>query len=388
MNKKRWLLLILVLIIASPVIMWLAWLLTPKTRLVVAIIDKTVLTPQGQEHISLDWVLNHNRYTKTTKKAYRISNDYFGFFPLENEKYRIKGLERFSGTQLSQLSHDADLVYVTDTYGIYRNEWFSGNNGAERSGILYGGMSMNDVSFLADMKSRHKLIITEFNSIGSPTAENVRSDFEHLFGLRWSGWTARYFDSFDTARNKEIPKWLTSDYKRDHANKWPFHKSGVAFVSKNDQVVILEDSTHLTNPVPHILSLGYGQKTLGLPAKMKYPFWFDVIIPDLSVNHAISRFDIGLNAAGTEELKKNGIPVTFPAILMHKGSDYQFYYFSGDFCDNPISMKTSYFRGIEAFKALFYDSSNPIERHSFFWDFYQPLMNHILGDYVAERIMK
>src|SRR5207237_207926 len=107
-----------------PLWMWLAWLVTPKKKLVVAIIDKTVLTDQGQEHISFNWILNNERYIKTSKKKYKISQDYFGFFPLQNEKYKLKGLERFSNTQLQELSDDADMAYVTDTYGIFKNEWY------------------------------------------------------------------------------------------------------------------------------------------------------------------------------------------------------------------------------------------------------------------------
>jgi hypothetical protein len=43
----------IVLICFAPLIMWLLWLFTPKTKLVAAIIDKTVLTKEGQEHSSL-----------------------------------------------------------------------------------------------------------------------------------------------------------------------------------------------------------------------------------------------------------------------------------------------------------------------------------------------
>jgi len=124
---------------------------------------------------------------------------------------------------------------------------------------------------------------------------------------------------------------------------------------------------------------------LGLPEKMKYPFWFDVITPSLSINHAISRFDISLNAAGTAELKKYNIPTTFPAIIMHKDKDYQFYYFSGDFCDNPIGMGTSYFKGINMFRWMFYNSDDPDERKSFFWTFYRPMITTILKEQVIAK---
>ena len=380
-KKKRFrLLLLLILVLLIPFFMWIAWFYTPKTKLVVAIIDKTVLTQDGQEHISLMWMLNNKQLTKTSSKSYQLSNDYFGFFPLEDEKFNLKGLERFTTQQIKQLSDDADMVYFTDTYGIYNNEWYSQKNQTERSGMVYGGMSNKDLDLLEQMKAKHKLIIAEFNSIGSPTALKNRLKFEKLFSLRWSGWVGRYFESFDTTRNKELPRWLINNYKRDNSNKWPFSKSGIAFVSDNDVVVILEDSTHLKNALPHILSNNYGSRELSLPKKIKYTFWFDVILPNKSINQIAANFVVSVNTNGKKVLNSKGIPSIFPAVLMHKNNDYRFLYFSGDFCDNPISMSTSYFKGIEFFKKLFYDESNPVERASFFWEFYNPMMSRILED--------
>src|SRR6185312_12424930 len=106
-----------------------------------------------------------------------VSNDYFGFFPKDDEKFKAKGLERFSSEQLKQLSNDADLTYFTDTYGVYKSDWYTQKNETGQKGILYGGMSAQDVEFLQDMKNRHKLIITEFNTIGSPTNADNRNKF-------------------------------------------------------------------------------------------------------------------------------------------------------------------------------------------------------------------
>lgn len=377
-NKK--LFIFIAIIAALPLLMFIFWLLKPKKKVVVAIIDKTVLTNDGQEHISLTWILNHERMTKTSAKGYSVSNDYFGFFPKDNQKFRIKGLERFKTNQLKQLSDDADVAYFTDTYGIYKKEWYNENNNERSSGILYGGLSDNDLNFLALMKAKKKLIITEFNTFGSPTNPRERARFESMFGLHWTGWTARYFDSLDTLRNTELPKWLIKNYKKANDDKWTFKRAGIAFVSDLDQVVILEDTSHLINSIPMIISSKYGIEKLGLPKKIKYPFWFDVIVPNKNINKNIADFEISTNKKGKEELAKYNIPAKFPAILMHNESDYQFYYFSGDFCDNPIYMTSSYFRGIEWFKFLMYDTEDKMERKSFFWNFYKPLMTTILKE--------
>lgn len=372
---------IIIFIIALPLIMWLGWLLTPNTKLVLAIIDKTVLTQRGQEHISLNWVLNHEKYTKTSDDRYVVSEDYFGFFPEDGQKFKIKGLERFSFPKLNQLSEDADLVYFTDTYGIYNNEWYRDGDINERSGILYGGLSDKDLELLRLMKQKNKLIITEFNTIGSPTEKDNRNSFEELFKLRWTGWTARYFSNLNIRENKEIPAWLVRNYKKNHHGDWPFKKSGIAFVNENDEVVILEDEVHLNRSIPHIITNKKFQKKYDLPESIKYPFWFDVMILDGEYNEIVSVFDINTTPKGIKELKKNGIPTSFPAVTRSTNDDYKFFYFSGDFADNPVPLFSSYFKWIGLFKNFFYDQRNLMERGSFFWNFYKPLVTNILREY-------
>ncbi|HXS38440.1 MAG TPA: hypothetical protein VN721_17185 [Flavipsychrobacter sp.] len=381
MTKKRIIWLIVIIIILLPLWMVVWWCLTPKKKLVVAIIDKTVLTPDGQEHVSLTWILNHEKFTKNKTELYKVSRDYFGFFPFANEKYRIKGLERFSNDQLNQLSNDADLVYITDAYGVYRNEWLSQKNNTERSGMIYGGLSEQDINFLSDIKAKHKLILTEFNSIGSPTSDDIRDKFEQLFSLHWTGWTGRFFESLDTNINTELPRWLINDYKRENGGKWPFTKEGIAFVNNKDQVVVLEKDTHLTQPIPKIITSEAAARAYNLPEQINYPFWFDVLTTDTSVNKILSHFQIDFNNAGKAELVKYGIPLTFPAVQMHIGDDYQFAYFSADFSDNPLDISSSYFKGAEYFKFLFYNHLDHIDRRKFFWFYYRPLITKILDDY-------
>ena len=375
---------ILIILLLLPIWMFVVWLCTPKRKLVLAIIDKTVLTTKGQEHISLNWVLNQERFSKTSTELYKRERDYFGFFPLDKEKFQLKGLERFNTTQLDQLSVDADVAYITDAYGIYKNEWYQQGDIKERSGIVYGGMSQQDFYFLDQMRNKHKLIVTEFNCLASPTPPAVRNSFENTFGIKWTGWIGRYFDSFDTTKNKEIPSWLIKNYRQQHNGAWPFTRSGIAFIHSDDRVVILENKTHLEDELPHIVSSQEGQEHYGLPEKTAYSFWFDIIQPDTSYNHVISRFIIDANDKGKKELAVNGLPSSFPAVTAHVNSDYRFFYFSADFADNPISLTSSYFRGVHYFKGMMYNRHDPQERKSFFWNLYQPLVTTILNDYYKE----
>ncbi|MBV9989237.1 MAG: hypothetical protein JO301_16275 [Chitinophagaceae bacterium] len=372
---------ILLILLLTPLLMLIAWYLTPKRKLVIAIVDKTVLTTSGQEHISLNWVLNQERFTKNDDQLYDRTGDYYGFFPLGDEKFAVKGLERFNAAQLERLSEDADAAYLTDTYGIYRNEWYKSGDSKERSGIIYGGMSAQDLALLKLMREKHKLIISEFNCLGSPTLPILKTQFENTFGVKWTGWIGRYFDSFDTTINKELPHWLVKNYREQHGGQWAFHKSGIALVHTDDRIVVLENKTHLNKELPHMFATEEGMAHYGMTEKMKYSFWFDIVSPDYKVNSVLSSYFIDANAAGIAELKRNGIPASFPAIIAHVGEDYRFFYFAGDFCDNPVELGSSRFKKIHWLKWFMYNTSDPLERKSFFWELYRPLVTTILEDY-------
>jgi hypothetical protein len=377
MPKKKIISGLLIAVLLLPLWLWLSWFLTPKKKMVAVIVDKTEI-PNGEQHASFTWVLNNQHFTKTKTALYKTANDYFGFFPLKDEKFRLKGLERFSDEMLDKLSNDADLVYFTDTYGVYKNEWYKKK---KTEGMIYGGMSEQDIQLLQKMKAKHKLIISEFNTIGSPTTEKNRADFESLFGVKWTGWTGCYFSSLDTLKNKELPTWLVNDYKKDNTGKWPFHHAAIVFVNTQNKIIILEEGTQLISTLPLILVNDFAQKKYNLPAQTAYPFWFDIMQYDTLVNKAIAEFDLNANAAGKQILTNANLPQHFPAILMHNNSDYRFYYFSGNFCDNPISISTSYFKGIGVLNSLFYHSDDVNSRRNFFWNFYRPLMTQITSDY-------
>jgi hypothetical protein len=78
-------------------------------------------------------------------------------------------------------------------------------------------------------------------------------------------------------------------------------------------------------------------------------------------------------------MRANYLPIEFPAVIRGDG-DYPFFYFAGDFSDNPISLNSARFAKINWVASFSYNSV-PQERLSFFWEFYRPLTNTILNDY-------
>ena len=379
MIKKTVRIVILVLVL-TPLLSFLAWYFTPKKYLTAAIIDKTVMQADGQEHISFHWVLNHNRFLKNSTSGYKVDKDYFGFFPKEDTVYDLKGLERFSNESLRLLSDDTDLLYITDTYGIYKQEWYAKYTEAKK-GKLYGGLSIEDMNFIKQMKNKRKLVIAEFNCLASPTPKILKNEFESLYKIHFTGWSGRYFDSLDETANLELPGWILNNYKSNHNGAWPFTKDGIVLVNDDSgTVVILESETHLDTPVPVIYATSKGQEHYHLPEKEKYPFWFEIMETDPQVNKTFANYQLSTNKKGDQELAKYGLPKSFPAVISHIDSDYDFYYLAGDFSDNPIGFNSSYFKGIGLLKSFFYNAKEPSDRGGFFFNFYKPLLTQILEE--------
>ena len=378
-KKSSWFFILLaVLILLSPLILYGIWLLKPAIPLDIILIDKTVSDPEKNEHASFIWLINNLKIVRRTNEQLYTLDDYYGFFPYENKRFRILDFERSDTTSLTAFSKHNQVLYITDTYGVYSNEWYKQKQISERSNLIYGGLTETELQLAEKMKEQKKLILAEFNCIGSPTKTSVRKDFEDLFHIRWTGWTGRYFDNL-SPENADIPRWLINNYKQQHQNNWPFKRSGLAFVNENDQIEILEEKKDLVTVVPVIYTKQAQRKEFHLPEKIAYPYWFDILQTE-PLNDAVSLYHINTTARGDSILNKNGILKTFPAVIQYKGDDYTFYYFAGDFADNHISKKLSHYSGIAFMKSML-SSFQKDDREGFYWDYYYPLMSKILTDH-------
>ncbi|HET7732856.1 MAG TPA: hypothetical protein VFK73_03380, partial [Paludibacter sp.] len=268
--------LIMILFLLSPLLMYLVWLVTPEKKLNILILDKTVLQTQAQEHRSISWILTHEKYKHSLTGLYQHDTDYFGFFPNDSGKYKIKDFDNYSAKSLDSLVNLYDIAYYTDLYGIYKGEWYSTypnaasapvttDNSMEHTDKIYGGMTSKELLFLQKMKLKRKLIISEFNVIASPTPAPVRHAFEKEFNITWTGWIGRYYETLDTLKNKELPRWMKANYLAQHNNKWHFNQSGIVFVKNNERIEILENNIHLRVDVPVIYTNSSNMKKYDLP---------------------------------------------------------------------------------------------------------------------------
>ncbi len=378
-EDRHWLgMFLLIFLLFTPLWMWLGWVIQSERPLNLLVLDKTVPDFKRQEHRALAWVLLHRKFTGPTGKLFDINRDYFGFFPLENEQYRLNGLEQFDSTQIDSLAQLYQAAFFTDTYGVYENEWYRHRNLTERSRQIYGGTRVQDVWFLRHMKEQRKLVILEFNTVGAETPAYFRKQIEKMFRFRWSGWSGRYFEVLDTLKNPELPRWIVRLYKKEHHNRWPFTGDGIVLVHASEKVEILDGERDLKHPFPQIVSTPAARHRFHLPEKIDFAYWFDIVIPDKG-HHLFAEYRLETTARGDSILMAWHIPNRFPAVF-GQAQGMRFYYFAGDFSDNPISLTTAHLRWIEYFRGLLY-TRQPLDRTRFFWQFYRPLVTTILQEY-------
>ena len=365
----------LIFLIVILLISFSSWYFQEKSAVALYVLDKTVPDLTFSHHKSFFWILNHNKIANKAGQAYSYKRDYFGFSPKvtkDGQKdYSVKSL-RLSEV-LSQVD-DIDMVYFTDSYGISSLDWDSKSPHAKIT-QLYGGLNQNDFLLLSEMRRKNKLIITEFNLFDSPTGELVRQKTEKLFDIKSTGWYGCAITDLSLVK-KQIPLWIINQFEISSKLKWDYHGAGVVLIHRDGKVVVLELEKHLLQPNPLVITGDYGRNKYKLPYSQCFSGWFDIIVSGAS-NKEISFFKLDVNEKGESLLRQNGIPTEFPAVIEHL-KYYKFYYFAGDFATRTITMRSSYFRGLEHVNKLFCSNTSGSEK-AFFWNFYYPLISNVLN---------
>ncbi len=370
---------ILVLLSLVPGYFLLKWAFQPKKQLKVLILDKTVPTYDRINHRSFNWILTHEKYVKGDNKRYDYTKDYYGFFPLKPERKKEYKIKRIRLSQILAMADSFDMAYYTDTYGVFFNDWYKGISRTRKSRKIYGGLNNNDYFFLKEMNDRRKLIICEFNTLIYPTDPLERTKVENLLGIKWTEWIGKYFATLDSAKNPDLPVWILAKYRQQYQKPWDFKKGGIILVNQNDWVIVLEEERDLDFDIPYIYTGEYGREKYGLPYKVPYPYWFEII--ESGKNKVVSTFKLHVNERGDSILLANAIPDEFPAVV-ESTNGHPHYYFAGNFASNPVQMRTAYFKRYDDLSRLIGMPFLNTKRY-FYWHYYQPLMTSILDQYYA-----
>lgn len=369
---------LILLVIGLPLLSYVIWVVIPARQLEVLVIDKTVPNQSYQEHSGLFWTLDHLKYKKSTGEYYAADRDYLGFFPNGKADFGTRNdLTGKSEQQIQELAVKNDLIYLTDSYGVYEGD-FEENDTEEISKLVYGGLDESDIELIKSAKENGKVMVAEFNSIASPTPKTIRTEFENLMGLKWTGWIGRYFDDLDTAVNQDIPTWMIRQYQRQH-EVWDLSGSGLIFIKETGEIEALIYQKDYQNKVPLIRTQKVNKHGFNLPEVVPYPDWFDVMMIERDYQ-VISYYDINPSSEGLERLRRMGLPRFFPAAVVRhfeKGSQY---YLSGDFSDMRGNIGSSRFYGLPTLWRGLYVASDFTDRQSFFWNYYYPLLTQILKE--------
>lgn len=350
----------IVLLAVSP---FIAWALKGKTDFNVLIIDKTVPDSTYREHQGLVWMLNQSKLVKDGQ-AYDAKEDYVGFVPGDNDKYTIRSLPK---------QNDYDMIYLADGYGVYEEDLNGGVKEGNRSKLLYGGVTSEDIAFIrTSLYDHHSTLVGEFNSFASPTPKEVRTELYDLYNVTWTGWIGRYFEDFSSS---EVPNWAKLAYREQFGEEWALTGKGLLFVNEQNELIVITEKELKDNPVWFQYTKS-GQKELGLNDEAAYQYWFDVIQAQ-DESEIQATYTLNLKDSAKQKLSEHNIPTTIPAVTYHKTSKYNTYYFAGDFADEgeiPAFHQASFYPTWKKWiTSLRKDDST-----AFYWNIYIPLMKEVV----------
>ncbi|WP_057936469.1 hypothetical protein [Algoriphagus resistens] len=375
---------LIILIIIIPLMSYVIWLIYPSRPLEVVVVDKTVPTDSYQEHHAIFWALEYRKFQNQNGEFYKVNSDYFGFFPDKTPTYgRSKDLRDLSEEEMAKQASSLDVLYFADTYGVFEDD-FKKVDAEERSKKIYGGLNRGDINLLREVSTQNKTIIAEFNTMASPTPVGIRTEFENLMGLKWTGWIARYFDEMDTTVNKDIPDWFINQYVEQHANTWLPSGPGIAFVHENGSVEAFSNGLDYFGETPKIRTQRINQHGFKLPEIVPYPDWFDIVLIDRDYQ-VISYYDIDPSDRGKEKLRNMGLPRFFPAAVVKNVGNGQYYYLAGDFSDMQNSTGSPRFQGLPVLWRGLHLVTDYTDRESFYWNYFYPLLSQILERTYAKK---
>lgn len=379
MKSLRWIVPLL-LLPALALVPWACHALRPPRPLDVVVVDRTVAYANRIEHRSLFWLLSQLHVVRADGRPYDAATDYVGTFPGPTP-----GDPPARSTLLTAEAASADLVYVADTYGVYRDDLLSGaemKTALERSPRLVGGLELSEAVVLRDAVERGGLAVAEFNTMASPTATAARRVVEETFGVRWSRWIGRYFARLDS--REEVPEWLRRVWEREHGADWEFAGPGYVVTRDDAECEVLRvgvevDDIGLTisrvRPVDPLLA--HAADDVG------YPFWFEWVTagPDAET---LAEFAWRVSEDGARRLEARGLPASFPAVTRRRSAGGGVaYYLAGDFADNPMPDRPVPFAGYLRLRYHMEGARIAPGETAFYFRFYAPLVTAVLEE--AER---
>ena len=365
---KKFLLLLLLAVIAGPPI---AWKMGDDRSTTVTILDESVVNVAVSDHAGLVWLMDQERVRRPTGSTHQI-DDYFGYFPHGDPD--VRRLEPL-------VLEDTDLLYLADARGIWRSglESFEMMRDASRDQVLHSGFSENEIAAIERFVMSGRLTVAEaFLFYANHEGINARQRLEDLFGVKWTGWIAGWFQELNDVT--EVPFWVRGMYERTQQQSWPFRGPGVIFINPGEgEFVVLTPGVELRTPRPEIIvSQRRGALSEGVASSMPLWGWFEVVeANDPATVHSLIR--LNLTGAGQNALEEHRLPFTYPGVVA-QWVDRETYYMAADFGHLGTWLGPAQIKWIPDLRgqlASAVEGQFPGEQA--FWRFYIPFMRNILG---------
>jgi len=376
--RWTWPMMATALLILTP---WGSYGRRPVRPVNAVIVDKTVPFSDRVEHRSLFWLFDHMKLVHPDGKPYDPDADYLGAFPGP-----VPGDPPVRMIDLTpEAALDADLLYLVDTYGVYRDDLKSGaamKAALERSPKIYGGTTLAEAQAVREALQEGRTVVGEFNTMASPTGPEARKVLESVFAVRWTHWIGRYFDRLEN--RGEVPRWMRLNYEREHLRPWTFEGPGY---------VLLQDDAHC-----EVLRVGVETERIGLTLERErpldpllgnavdgtaYPYWFEWTVAQPGAR-VLASFQWHLRPEGRERLRAHGFPERFPAVIRKQVPQAGMaLYFAGDFADSPTRGWRMPFAGYPTARKWLEGARLVPTETAFYWSFYVPVMTRLLDDVAA-----
>ncbi len=403
-NLPLLLLLLFVLLCASGP--YLIWRFQPTRAIPTLIVDKTVPNHTYREHDALIWSLNHYKVESADNNTFwDKTNNYVGFYPAPYPGFSVENPGKGELLQTSDVQ-GKQLVFVTDTYGIYSQDIRDAVDYEKRleakesmvpvqdvsnvaplespdySEKIYGGMQAEEVSVLENHVQKGGHLIGEFNLFASPTRGAERARLENLFGVKWSGWTGRFF--LELENKEEVPAWARRNYEAQYGKPWTFTGKGWAFVHEDSRILVLEEDRRVDGKMQkqdlpaQALRIELEDHDLlkNVYDRVPYTYWFDVVEPTENTR-VLAHYQFKLRESGKKKLKASGLPERFPFLLMASEQPLRLY-LAGDASDRDHDAGIYQLAGRMQWERVGRFKEKKRSQEAFFWEFYLPWMDNVL----------
>lgn len=348
---------------------FLYWKTIEPIPINVWIVDKTVPLPDYREHKGLMWVLNHHKFINNASgTTFSYETDYYGFFPNSSGDYLIK--------EVPTKVEKPELIYLTDAYGVYKDDYLTDNIQGTRSELIYGGLIKEEIESVKANLGNGNTIIGEFNIAAPPTNAENREELEGIFGLSWTGWSGRYFR--DLAKNIEVPVWMVEDYEKQNGVQWDYRGSGIVLISDDEKIYVLEKGKHIRNNELNIVFENKYVEEFGIEGNVPYEYWFEFTSAEPG-REILAQYKLDVTDEGQKILTQLGLSSVFPAVIRYKNTQYTSYYFAGDFADANVTNIWWNYYGFDKFRNIV-SLGNRNDNSRFYWKYFVPLIGKIVED--------